>query len=283
MDRRRLVVTTGTVALMLAAGTAWAGPPPPPPPGSGGGEVRSAPPPPSSASKAGSDAKSSSDKTPSDPLSIDQRTPDTDLTGTWGYNRGGSRGPNYVRSVEDDPFFTVNPVGFYQGVSSTGGAMPPYAPKEIGGESAVLTWTGFERTDTSSRVFFQLSAAVEPEVVAEGLAVTIKLPRTSIKVRNNRRALITKYFKTPVDRVKVRRKGKDVIATLVLRWEATPTWTVNEGERGYKILVFEFPDTQDMQDAPAPPSAPEAPPHPSPPAKDASSDESGEAPFLPTD
>lgn len=226
----------------MVASSAWAGPPPPPP-SSGDdndGRTNSAPPPPSSGRI---------ETTPSDPLVIDQRTPDTDLQTNWTYSRGGARGPNYIGTPDDDPFFNVNPVGYYQGVTLSGGNLPPFAPTEVGGASAVLTWTGFERTDASSRVFFQLSTSVEPEISVEGMRVFVKLPRTSVKIRNNRRKLITKFFKTPVNEVKVSRTGKDVLVVLELRWEATPTWRFEAGPNGYTVLVMEFPDTQDQMQA----------------------------------
>ncbi|MFO7566026.1 MAG: hypothetical protein R6X02_25505 [Enhygromyxa sp.] len=255
MGRRRLVVTPPAVALLLIAGAAWAGPPPPPPP-----------------TEAGPPAGER--LTPADPLVIDQRTPDTDLTGVWTYSRGSSPRPNYVRSADEDPFFAVNPVGYYQGVRLGGGNLPPFAPKEIGGESAVLTWTGFERGESSSRVFVQLSASVEPEISVEGTRVFVKLPRTSIKIKNNRRSLITKYFKTPVDEVKINRTGKDVLVVLELRWEATPSWRFEVGQNGYQVLVLEFPD------GPSDSSRPPTPPSPTPPTED--SQGSAKGPFLPT-
>lgn len=285
MDRRRLVVTTGSVALMLAASTTWAGPPPPPPSGGGGGgDVPavsgpndgptfrgSAPPAPNEFGGGGP---------PADPLVIDQRTPDTDLTGVWGYSRGRERTPNYVRSADEDPYFVVNPVGYYQGVTVGSGNLPPFAPREVGGSSAVLTWTGFDRAAGRSRVFFQLSAAIEPEVEVDGLTVRVKLPQTAIKVRNNRRKLITKYFKTPVTEVRIRRKGRDVFAEVALRWEAEPSWRVEPGNNGYQMLVLEFADHEDDDTATPPPPGPPAKSQPSsPPAN--GGDEGG--PFLPTD
>jgi hypothetical protein len=265
MGRRRLVVTPPTVALLLIAGSAWAGPPPPPPPSEGGDR-----PAPSSGGRI--------DPGPADPLVVDQRTPDTDLTGVWTYSRGASQGPNYVRQADEDPFFTVNPIGYYQGVSVGGGNTPPFAPKEIGGESAVLTWTGFERGEASSRVFFQLSASVEPEISVEGMRVFIKLPRTSVKIRNNRRKLITKFFKTPIDEIKINRSGKDVLAVLELRWESTPTWRFEGGQNGYQVLVVEFPDSP--SENPRPPAPPTPPP---PMSEDADSQpQPADAPFLPT-
>lgn len=264
MGRRRLVVTPPTVALLLIASTAWAGPPPPPPPPSSGDAAPS----------------SSGDRpAPADPLVVDQRTPDTDLTGAWTYSRGAAQGPNYVRQADEDPFFAVNPVGYYQGVSIGGGNLPPFAPKEIGGQSAVLTWTGFERGETSSRVFVQLSASVEPEISVEGMRVFVKLPRTSVKIKNNRRSLITKYFKTPIDEVKISRAGKDVLVVLELRWEATPSWRFEAGQNGYQVLVLEFPDTPSDSSQPQPP----APPTPPPPMSESQPADDAKGPFLPTE
>lgn len=266
MGRRRLVVTPGTVALLLVAGTAWAGPPPPPP--TTGDRPASAPPPPLSGGRI--------EGVPLDPLVVDQRTPDTDLTGVWTYSRHAPRAPNYAREADDDLYYAVNPVGYYQGVSTSGGNLPPYAPKEIGGDSAVLTWTGFERGDAGSRVFFQLSALVEPEITVQGMRVFIKLPRTSIKIRNNRRKLITKFFKTPVTEVKINRSSKDVLVVLELRWETTPTWRFENGSNGYQVLLVEFSDVQGDDGNARPPA-------PLPPTNEGDGDvEQSSEPFLPT-
>jgi hypothetical protein len=265
---------------------AWAGPPPPPPPSADGPDepsdapaegpgpntappINAPPPPPSAGGKSNATA-------PKDPLVIDQRTPETNLTGNWAYSRGATIGPNYVRGAEDDAVVAVNPIGYYQGVSVTSGNLPPYAPKEIGGESAVLTWTGFERGENSSRVFFQLSASVEPEISVEGLRVFIKFPRTSVATRNNQRSLITRFFKTPVDQVTLSRSGKDMVAVLDLRWEATPQWKFETGANGYRVLVFEFSDTQDqvISDTTEPDASPTTDDQPRPPAPP--------TPFLPT-
>jgi hypothetical protein len=202
---------------------------------------------------------------------------EANLTGNWAFSRGASSGPNYVRGEDDDPFFTVNPIGYYQGVSVAGGNLPPYAPKEIGGESSVLTWTGFERSESSSRVFFQLSSSIEPEISVEGLRVFVKFPRTSVTTRNNQRGLITKFFKTPVTEVKLSRSGKDMLAVLELRWEATPIWRFETGANGYRVLVLEFSDTQQTGDSDTPPS----PPTPPSPESDSERPPAPPTPFLP--
>jgi hypothetical protein len=255
MDKRRLAVVLSFVATLVLGATATAAPPLPPPPGAD----RPAP----------SSGEASRIEAP-DPL-VDQQS--TDLRGHWTYSRGSTTGPNYIRGADEDPFFAVNPIGYYQGVSSGGGNIPPYAPKVVGGSSAVLTWTGFERGEASSRVFFQLSASVEPEVTVEAQRVVVKLPRTSITTRNNRRDLITRFFNTPVDQVKLKRAGKDVLAILDLRWEATPSWRFEAGANGYQVLILEFSDVQGQ--TPAPPA--------STPPPTSAGDQSGEpSPFLPT-
>lgn len=284
MVGRASKIWLGSVGLLvvgtLAAPLAWAGPPPPP----NGGEppmrpgVRtSAPPPPS-----GSEGERL--EAPSDPLVIDQRTPETDIGGTWKFSRAATNSePNYVHQVEADPFFTINPIGYYQGVSLAGGNLPPFAPREVGGQSAVLTWTGFEQIEAGSRVFFQLSAAVEPKVVIQDDKVIVELPRTSVQVRNNRRKLITRYFKTPVTEVEIHRKGKTVHAVMQLRWPSEPTWSIQPGTNGYQVLVFEFPDTAlgsaSSASEAAQPSAEPEPSEPSPPEQPVADTTD---PFLPT-
>jgi hypothetical protein len=273
MARRPLVVTTSTVALILFAGTPSpsSAAPPPPPPSEGMDRPSTAPPPPSSSSGGSS---SGGGQAQADPLAVQDDGAMTDLSGVWTYSRSAGRAPNYVVGEdEDDLYYTVNPVGYYQGVSVGGGNLPPFAPKEVGGDSAVLTWTGFERADHGSRVFFQLSTAVAPEIEVSGMRVFVKLPRTSVKIRNNRRKLITKYFKTPINDIQINRSGKDVLIVLELRWEATPTWRFEAGANGFQVLVVEFAD--------APEDGPKPPAPPGPPAK--ASEGSGDQPFLPTD
>lgn len=279
MLRRRLVVTPATAALLLVAGSAWAGPPPPPP--SGGDNASSgappastnAPPPPPTGGAAGR----TDTPTPADPLVYEQG--EDNLTGNWAFSRGGAAGPNYIRGGEEDTFSSINPIGYYQGVSVGGGNLPPYAPKEIGGQSSVLTWTGFERGEASSRVFFQLSSSVEPEISVEGLRVFVKFPRTSVTTRNNQRSLITKFFKTPVTEVKLSRSGKDMLAVLELRWEATPIWRFETGANGYRVLVLEFSDTQQAADSDAQPAP--SPPTPANPDGDPPPPPAPPTPFLP--
>lgn len=168
--------------------------------------------------------------------------PAQDLSSSWSYSSEEAPEPAFVKSARDAEL-TINPIGFYQGVSVTGENLPPHVANEMGVMPAVLTWSGFERTDASSRVFFQLSAGVEYELTAQGMLVSVRLPNTSSSVRNNIRRLDTRYFRTPVTTVTMRPRGPDMVISLTLRRDASPEVTMVDGEHGYKVLVLEFPDT----------------------------------------
>lgn len=137
--------------------------------------------------------------------------------------------------------FSPNPVGFYSGVSVQGNQTPPHPVKTLGDKPATMTWAGFERTATGSRVFFQLSAEADYTVKQRDGVITIRMRRTRVNVRNNLRRLDLSYFKTPVRTVKVRRKGRDAVATLTLKQESSPDIAfVDGGGSGYKLLVVTF-------------------------------------------
>mgnify|MGYP001294319131 CR=1 FL=1 len=81
--------------------------------------------------------------------------PSQDLSSSWSYSSEEAPEPAFVKSARDAEL-TINPIGFYQGVSVTGENLPPHVANEMGVMPAVLTWSGFERTDASSRGVFQL-------------------------------------------------------------------------------------------------------------------------------
>ncbi len=167
--------------------------------------------------------------------------PPVDLSNTWGYARRGSPRPRYARNTQDPIIFAPNPVGFYSGVSVEGNQLPPHPARDLGGKPTVLTWAGFERTSSGSRVFFQLSAEADYSVKVKNGVLTIRMRRTKVNVRNNLRRLDLSYFKTPVRTVKVRRRGRDAVATITLKRDSTPEISYVEGKgSGYKVLVVAF-------------------------------------------
>ncbi|MEM9458461.1 MAG: hypothetical protein AAGF11_30065 [Myxococcota bacterium] len=182
--------------------------------------------------------------------------PPQDLSNTWGFSRSRTGvQPRYVRT-RDPTFAAPNPVGFYSGVSVKGNHVPPFPAKDKGTKPALMTWTGFERAPEGSRVFFQLSAAAGFEVDRKGQTIRIRMRNTKVNVRNNLRYLDLRYFKTPVRTVKVRRKGKDTIATIVLKRDANPQVSLMDGKAGYKLLVVQFSDISPTANSFEPPPPP---------------------------
>lgn len=257
MDDRtstKLAVWAGAAALTVGVCQWAAAAPPPPPPGArtpdvGNSEAtQRAPnrPPPRARGSAAPSGRAGSEA----PKKEEDEGPAEDLSKAWSYSTEEAQGPAYIKDDRDIEL-TVNPIGFYQGVTATGENLPPHLANELGIMPAVLTWSGFERTQSSSRVFFQLSAEVPYELSAQGQLVSIRLPNTSASVRNNIRRLDTRYFRTPVTEVNMRRNGADMVVSLTLRREATPQVAMVEGENGYRILILEFADTDAESGAPS--------------------------------
>jgi hypothetical protein len=211
-----------------------------PPPPSGGSTV---PPPPAGKTDPAGTAPA-----------VEPERPPVDLSNTWSRSRGGgSSSPRFVRSDDHGgrTIDTPNPEGYYSGVSVDGNHVPPFPAPKMGTKPALLTWTGFERTSGGSRVFFEVSAAVATKLTIKGSTLTLRISNTKINVKNNTRHLDLRYFRTPVSTVKVKRSGKDTIATIVLKRGAEPKVALVDGKAGYKLLVVEFADSS--ADAPAPP------------------------------
>lgn len=235
------------------ASTNTAAGPPPLPPGkakpstpSKGGEApaprNAAPPPPPTStppppSKAGGTAAE-----PSTRIEPKDIGPPVDLSETWGYARRSTPRPRYVRRTSDPVFYAPNPIGYYSGVSVAGNQTPPHPAPKLGTKPSLLTWTGFERTANGSRVFVQLSSAPNYSISQKGSTITIRLRNTKVNVRNNLRRLDLSYFKTPVRSVRVRRKGRDAVLTIVLKNDTPGEAGVVDGKAGsgYKLLVVDF-------------------------------------------
>jgi hypothetical protein len=194
-----------------------------------------------------------------DPI-IDQRTSTEDLGAAWGYSSAPAQEPRYVRSATETDL-RINPVGYYQGVTVDGANLPPFAPAVMGTAPAVMTWTGFqgERATEGSRLFFQLSSGVEHHLVSQPERITLRLPSTSVNVRNNMRRLDTSFFRTPVTQVVIGRDGADTVISIDLRRPSTPSVELRDAANGYKLLVVQFEAGEADAAAPV-----ETPPSPAP-------------------
>jgi hypothetical protein len=73
--------------------------------------------------------------------------------------------------------------------------------------------------------------------------VRVLLPGVTPTVRNNLRALDTRFFDGPVEAVDLRRDGGDVVVTIRLERVALPQVQALPGAGGYTLLVVSFPNT----------------------------------------
>ena len=128
----------------------------------------------------------------------------------------------------------------YRGVVPGSGQSAPNAPRV--GERLVLTWPGFQpRPDGASRFFVQTNGPVRTSTSQEGDRFVITLHDTQIRLTNNARTLITRFFNTPVDEALIERRRRDVTIVLKMRRSVTPTVTSEAADSGYHFVFIEFP------------------------------------------
>ena len=250
-----LTATDASAAVAPPADT----PPPPtasdddhegPPAARGGGRTRAQPPPAGTttapprpggaAPPPPSGAPGTTPTTPTEP-----EGPPVDLSENWGYSKSRPVSPLYVRGANSGSQSAApNPVGFYSGVSTQGNHVPPRPPDKFDTRPATMTWTGFERAPEGSRVFFEVNGPIRHTMSKKGLTITIKMTNTKVNVRNNRRHLDLRYFQTPVQMVRVRKRGKDTEATIQLKRDASPALSLQQGKGGYQLLTLQFDDAR---------------------------------------
>jgi hypothetical protein len=109
-------------------------------------------------------------------------------------------------------------------------------------DAAVATFPGFRLLpDGKSRIYVELTKAVAvDERRAAGVLVYV-IHDARVPVRNNRNALITTHFPTPVGRARLLTAGRDVELLIDLRQAASATHKVVAGENGGARLEVDFP------------------------------------------
>jgi hypothetical protein len=119
----------------------------------------------------------------------------------------------------------------------------PQAP----GGGPYLVWTGFQLIAGGSRVFLQTTQPVAFEVrqaadkKASKNALEIILRGCRIHMANNRRAIDTRFFASPVTSVAARQKGHDVEVRITIRQDVSVTPRNEEGPSGSQFVVIDFP------------------------------------------
>jgi hypothetical protein len=136
---------------------------------------------------------------------------------------------------------------------SRGGKAPGPAPKAKKGSrarsdsrprpgAAVATFPGFRiLPDGRSRIYVELSKSVTVEEHRTDQAITYTLHDAQVLVRNNKNALITTHFSTPVSRARLVPAGNDLNLVLDMRKAANATHQVVPGENGAARLEIDFP------------------------------------------
>lgn len=129
---------------------------------------------------------------------------------------------------------------YYAGVVP-GKNHPPPGGIPARAEPCFLTWPGFQLTPGGSRIFFQLTSKPAHQMVMGERRITITFEGCRVRMPNNRRKIVTRYFPTPVVSVtfyRNRRKGT-IHAILRMRAKAEPKarW-VKDGRFYYYFLDF---------------------------------------------
>lgn len=107
--------------------------------------------------------------------------------------------------------------------------------------AVVVGRPGFQMgQDGSSRFVVAVSAAPTYEVRSSRRRVEVRIANARIAERNVREPLETRYFETPVLRMKVESRGHDVYVVFELRSDATPIVTVEIAAEGGGRLVASF-------------------------------------------
>jgi hypothetical protein len=168
-----------------------------------------------------------------------------DLSRNWSFSRRrAAPEPRYARPAPEKT--APNPHGFYSGVSLHGNQVPPSPPAALNTKPTILTWTGFQRAqeDGGSQVYFQLSAQVAYEVTQTPGRIVIRMPNTRVNTRNNARPLDLRFFDTPARGVTLRKKGRDLVATIELKRRTTPVIEEVPAQGGYRLLVVRFEEAK---------------------------------------
>lgn len=125
-------------------------------------------------------------------------------------------------------------------VPGKGGAASRTSASDVDG-AVLLTWPGFQLgADGSSRVFVQTSAPVEFDSEAQPRRFVLRLKGIKVPLSNNRRPLETKFFATPVTRVRLARRGRDTLVILELREAATPQVYARQEGDGQSYVYVDF-------------------------------------------
>lgn len=106
----------------------------------------------------------------------------------------------------------------------------------------VAAFPGFRlNADGSTQIFVQLTSPVPVEEEKGPNTLTYTLKGARVALRNNRHALVTTSFNTPVARARLVETDEDVKLVIELRSATTPTETTAPAEHGRAVVEVSFP------------------------------------------
>jgi hypothetical protein len=121
-------------------------------------------------------------------------------------------------------------------------AAPRRAPARGRSNAAVATFPGFRLLPNgASRIYVELTRQVAvDERRGDGTLIYV-IHDARVPARNNRNALITTHFSTPVGRARLLSSGADVQLVIDLRKNTSATQKIVAGENGGARLEVDFP------------------------------------------
>ncbi|MEM8606530.1 MAG: hypothetical protein AAGF92_05470 [Myxococcota bacterium] len=128
----------------------------------------------------------------------------------------------------------------YEGVKP-GSENPPPKVEEIPADTLMLTWPGFVmKKDGTSCFFVQTSQPVSVATKETPGQFDLVMRNTKVHLKNNYLPLETQFFKTPVTRATVQRKGSSAVMVFEMRDDVTPTIRQEKGKDGFNYVFVEF-------------------------------------------
>jgi hypothetical protein len=105
----------------------------------------------------------------------------------------------------------------------------------------VATLPGFEMLpDGGSRLFVEITRTVAVEEKRTPRVLTYVLKGAHVVLRNNENALVTLNFNTPVTRARLSPSRGDLLFSVDLRADASPSWQVVTDSDGTATLQIDF-------------------------------------------
>jgi hypothetical protein len=109
-----------------------------------------------------------------------------------------------------------------------------------------ITFVGFSASGTTGTVYVDMTRPVSPTQSASEGRVTFSLPGTIIHGKNNQRALDTKYFGTPVDRVRLVPGAEGATLELTVHGKPVVSHRVIRGESAARLSIRVSPPANDQ-------------------------------------